>query len=129
MSAWRGHAESDDGAQGEKEEEDMIGRHWRGLAYRERADAYQEHLERHTLPQLRSIPGHRGAYVLRREQRDEVEFVVLTLWDSLEAVRLFAGDEYETAVVPAEARELLLTFDEKVVHYQVAIEQSPALRR
>jgi len=100
----------------------MIGRHWRGLAHRESAEAYQEHLERETLPRLRSIDGHRGAYVLRRELEDEVEFVVLTLWDSLEAVRRFAGEEYETAVVPAEARELLSSFDEKVVHYQVAIE-------
>jgi heme-degrading monooxygenase HmoA len=100
----------------------VIARHWRGRAPRERADAYEEHLRRETLPRLREIDGHAGVYVLRRELDGEVEFLVLTLWESLDAVRAFAGDDYETAVVPPEARRLLASFDEKVVHYEVAVD-------
>jgi hypothetical protein len=100
----------------------MIGRHWRGFAPQETAEAYLEHLRESTLPSLRDIAGHRGATVLRRRVDGEVEFVVLTYWDSLEAVRAFAGDDYVTAVVPPEARALLARFDERVVHYEVAVE-------
>jgi heme-degrading monooxygenase HmoA len=99
----------------------MIARHWRGRAGTDTASAYLSHLREETLPRLRAIDGHRGAYVLRREVRDEVEFVVLTLWDSLESVRAFAGDDYEVAVVPPKARRLLSNFDERVLHYDVAI--------
>jgi heme-degrading monooxygenase HmoA len=97
----------------------VIGRLWRGSALRENADAYAAHLERETLPTLPAIEGHLGAYVLRRELGDEVEFVVLSIWDSLDAVRAFAGDDYETAVVPSEARTLLSRFDERVAHYEI----------
>jgi heme-degrading monooxygenase HmoA len=97
----------------------VIGRLWRGTAQRENADAYVAHLERETLPALPGIEGHLGAYVLRRELGAEVEFVVLTIWESLDAVRAFAGDDYETAVVPPEARRLLTSFDERVAHYEI----------
>jgi heme-degrading monooxygenase HmoA len=100
----------------------MIGRHWRGFAPHETAQAYLEHLRESTLPSLRDIVGHRGATVLKRRVDGEVEFVVLTFWDSLDAVRAFAGDDYEAAVVPPEARELLAEFDDRVVHYEVAVE-------
>jgi heme-degrading monooxygenase HmoA len=72
------------------------------------------------LPDLEQIPGYEGAYVLRRDDDDGVEFVVLTLWRSLDAVRDFAGDDYERAVVTPEARDLLSEHDERVVHYVVA---------
>lgn len=98
----------------------MIVRSWRGLSSTDTASAYLEHLQTETLPQLRAIDGHRGAYVLRRETGEAVEFVVLTLWDSLESVRAFAGD-YEAAVVPPKARSLLMSFDERSLHYDVAI--------
>jgi heme-degrading monooxygenase HmoA len=100
----------------------VIARLWRGRAPHETADAYIEHLERDTLPRLRSIAGHRGAYVLRRDLAGDVEFLVLTLWESLAAIRAFAGDDYETAVVPPEARPLLSSFDETVDHLEVAVD-------
>jgi heme-degrading monooxygenase HmoA len=59
--------------------------------------------------------------VLRRDDGDEVEFVVLTLWASLESVRAFAGDDYEAAVVPPEARRVLTSFDERAPLYDVVI--------
>jgi heme-degrading monooxygenase HmoA len=100
----------------------MIVRHWRGLTRADTASAYLDHLRTETLPRLRAIEGHGGAYVLRREAGDEVEFVVLTIWDSLESVRAFAGDDYEAAVVPPAARRVLTSFDERVLHYDVAID-------
>jgi heme-degrading monooxygenase HmoA len=101
-----------------------VARVWRGFAARERADAYLEHLQRDTLPLLRGIDGHQGAYVLRRDGDGEVEFVVITLWDSLDAVRAFAGDDYEAAVVPPQARRLLSRFDERAAHYEVAVDST-----
>lgn len=103
----------------------MIGRHWRGFAPLETAEAYLEHLRESTLPGLHEIAGHRGVTILQRETGGEVEFVVLTFWDSLEAVRAFAGDDFETAVVPPEARALLARFDERAVHYEVAVQLTP----
>ena len=99
----------------------MIVRQWRGLARADTASAYLHHLRAETLPRLQAIDGHRGAYVLGREAAGEVEFVVLTLWDSLESVRGFAGDDYEAAVVPPEARRVLTSFDERVLHYELVI--------
>jgi hypothetical protein len=78
----------------------MVARHWRGRSRADTASAYLDHLRIETLPRLRALDGQRGAYVLRREVGDEVEFVVLTLWESLESVRAFAGDDSEAAVVP-----------------------------
>ena len=70
----------------------MIARLWRGVASSSAmADAYERHVTRNVFPQLAAIPGHRGARVLRREDSGRVEFV-MTFWDSMDAVRRFAGD-------------------------------------
>jgi heme-degrading monooxygenase HmoA len=68
---------------------------------------------------LRAIAGHRGAYLLRRAVDGAVELVVLTIWDSMESVRKFAGDEPEKAVVEPEARAVLTSFDDYVTHFEV----------
>jgi heme-degrading monooxygenase HmoA len=70
-------------------------------------------------PNLEQSAGFRGLYLLRRRGREEVEFLVLTLWDSMDAVRAFAGDQPELAVVEPEARAALLRFDHTVSHYEV----------
>jgi heme-degrading monooxygenase HmoA len=62
-----------------------------------------------------------NGYGLRRDSADRVEFAVLTLWESLAAIRTFAGDDHETAVIPPAARRVLGGFDERVTHYEVAI--------
>jgi heme-degrading monooxygenase HmoA len=100
----------------------MIARLWHGWARRENADAYEELLRGEVLPGITRIPGHRGAYLLRREAGDEVEFVTITLFESMDAVRAFAGDDVEAAVVPPAARELLSHFDERSVHYEIRID-------
>jgi heme-degrading monooxygenase HmoA len=101
----------------------MIARVWRGWAAREKADRCEGLLRAEILPGIQRIEGYRGAYVLRRELEDGVEFATVTLWDSLDAVRAFAGEEdYEAAVVPPEARALLVRFDERSAHYEVRAE-------
>jgi heme-degrading monooxygenase HmoA len=71
---------------------------------------------------LRRVPGFRGARLLRRTVAEETEFVSLTLFDDLDAVRSFAGPDYETAVVAREAQEVLIRFDERVGHYETAVD-------
>lgn len=100
----------------------MIARTWSGSARPEQADAYVTHLHDLTLPQLASIPGHRGAYVLRRTRAGIVEFTVITLWESLDAIARFAGDDPEVAVVPPAAQALLASYDARAVHWDVALE-------
>jgi heme-degrading monooxygenase HmoA len=98
----------------------MISRIWHGWTSSANADAY-EHLARHEIfagIAGRSIPGFRGIDLLRRPS-DEVEFITIMWFDSLDAVRKFAGSEYEVAVVPPAARALLARFDAKSAHYEV----------
>lgn len=102
----------------------MISRHWTGIARPDRADEYVRHLQAETFPQLASLPGFVQASILRREVRSGTEFRVVTLWESIEAIRAFAGDDPEAAVVPDSVRGIMLEFDERAVHYQVA--ESPA---
>ena len=99
----------------------MISRVWRGWTNRDNADAYEELLRKEIFANIkkRSIQGYRGIHLLRRDVDDGVEFVTIMWFDSLDAVRAFAGDKYEVAVVPTEARQLLSRFDDLSVHYQV----------
>jgi heme-degrading monooxygenase HmoA len=97
----------------------MIARHWRGLVKRERADAYVEHLQSQTLPQLVQLAGFHDARVLRRELPQGVEFLVVTIWESLDSIRAFAGNDVESAVVPPEARDMMIEYDRNARHYEV----------
>jgi heme-degrading monooxygenase HmoA len=97
----------------------MIARIWHGWAVPEKADGYETLLRSEVLPSIHQIDGYRGAYVLRREDGEHIEFVTVTLWESLEAVRAFAGADYEAAVVPPGARALLARFDERSRHFEV----------
>jgi heme-degrading monooxygenase HmoA len=98
----------------------MIARIWRGQAPPENADAYHRHATRHVFPALARLDGHRGAWLLRREVDGGIEFLVMTLWDSVDAIRVFAGDSIATAVVEPEARAVLSDFDAVARHYEVA---------
>jgi heme-degrading monooxygenase HmoA len=98
----------------------MIVRTWRGQTTVENADAYFRHLTGKVLPAIARIAGHRGADVLRRETARRVEFLVLTRWESAQAVQKFAGENFEAAVVDPEARPLLAEFDTTVSHYELA---------
>lgn len=100
----------------------MIARHWRGWTKTHHADAYEEFLTAKVLPGLRDIEGYRGGYVLRKNGAEEVEFVVINLFDSVEAVQRFAGLDYSVPVFEPEARVLLSRIDPVAVHYEVCVE-------
>lgn len=99
----------------------MISRIWHGWTTPANAEAYEDLLRREIFHAIegRAIPGFRGIDLLRREVPDEVEFVTIMWFDSLEAVCAFAGPDYERAVVPPEARALLSRFDERSAHFEV----------
>ena len=97
----------------------MIARHWTGATRPADAQAYEKLLRDTVLPGLQRIDGYRGGYVLRREVGDEIEFVVINFFDSIEAVRAFAGPEYDVAVFEPEAKRLLSRADPRALHYQV----------
>ncbi len=100
----------------------MIVRAWRGRAALAKPQAYIDHFNRNVLPELRGIAGFSGASLLREDRADHVEFLVLTRWDSMEAIRAFAGDDVNRAVVEPEAVAALETFDHTVHHYSVVTE-------
>lgn len=99
----------------------MIGRMWHGRTSRENADAYEHLLQTEIFHGIadRKIAGFRGIELLRRDDRDPVEFVTLMWFDSIGAVRTCAGHDYDAAVVPPAARALLLQFDERSTHHEV----------
>ena len=103
----------------------MIARVWHGWTKREHADHYEAHLQPELLPGLSQVKGFAGSYLLRRAVGEEVEFVTLILWDSLDDVRAVTGPDYEQAVIPEERRAHLQRFDAKAAHYQVVTERKP----
>ena len=98
----------------------MIARLWKGATSRDDADAYEQVFRSEVVPELQGVRGYQGAYLLRRVLPDGVEFAALTLFDSLEAVRAFAGDDYEVAVISPAARRVLTRFDQTSQHFEVA---------
>ena len=101
----------------------MISRIWHGWTTLDNADTYERIVSTEVLPGIsaRQIPGYRGAHLLRRPLEDEVEFVTIMWFDSLEAIRRFMGDDYEVAHVPPKARAVLARFDPRSQHYDVLL--------
>ena len=102
----------------------MIIREWRGTAARSNAEAYPKHFRDNVVPELRLVPGFAGALLNRRELDDKAEFLVLTRWQSLDAIRAFAGADIEKAVVEPNAVATLIESDWTVRHYKVIEEIS-----
>ncbi|NHK32393.1 MAG: antibiotic biosynthesis monooxygenase [Asgard group archaeon] len=104
----------------------MIGRIWHGYTTFENANAYEALLLEEIFVEIerRQIPGYLGIKLLRREVLDEVEFITIMMFTSLDAVQSFAGENYEIAVVPQKARKLLKRFDKQSQHYDVIINTS-----
>lgn len=100
----------------------MITRIWHGWTTPENADGYEQLLRSEVLPGIHRVAGYKGAHLLRRKAEDEVEFVTLTYFEDLAAVRAFAGEDYEVAVVPPQARKLLTHFDERSAHYETILQ-------
>jgi heme-degrading monooxygenase HmoA len=99
--------------------EGMIARHWRGWTKVENADGYENFLKTTVLPGLLGIEGYKGGYVLRKDDLVETEFVVVNLFDSLEAVKQFAGTDYSIARFEPEAKGFLCRIERFATHYEV----------
>ena len=100
----------------------MISRIWHGWTEPANADAYEQMLRSVVLPGISErIDGYLGMYLLRRDHEQEVEFVTVTMFASWEAIRSFAGDDYERAVLEPEAKRLLSRYDERVAHYETVL--------
>ena len=101
----------------------MISRIWHGWTTQENADAYESLLNNEIFVGIknRNIKGFKDIQLLRRTVGDEVEFVTVMRFDSIDSVREFAGDDYEACVVPSSARRLLKRFDDRSQHYEIKI--------
>ncbi|HEY1265126.1 MAG TPA: antibiotic biosynthesis monooxygenase [Terriglobales bacterium] len=99
----------------------MIARVWRGWTRLDDADQYEHLLRERVIPRLRKIAGHRSAQLLRLNRELEAEFIVVNYFDSLAAVREFAGEDYTTPVFEPEARRLLVRLEPKAEHYDVRL--------
>jgi heme-degrading monooxygenase HmoA len=97
----------------------MIIREWRGRAAPSKAEAYPDHFRANVLPELHRVPGFLGACLSRRQFDGAIEFLVLTRWRSIEAIRGFAGSDISKAIVEPGGAAALLDFDASVQHYEV----------
>jgi len=97
----------------------MIARIWRGAVAKDDGDAYAEYMADTGLAGYTSTAGNHGAWMLRRDVEEKTEFVMFTLWESMEAIKSFAGEEPEVAVFYPEDDRFLIERDEFVSHYVV----------
>jgi antibiotic biosynthesis monooxygenase (ABM) superfamily enzyme len=102
----------------------MISRIWHGYTTPLHADAYENLLREEIFKWIASknIPGYNGIQLYRREMGEEIEFITIMWFDSMESVKIFAGDDYEAAVVLPQARALLAHFDDRSQHYEVRVD-------
>ena len=97
----------------------MIARLWKGAVRSGDGDTYAAYMSKTGVAGYAQTAGNRGVWMLRRDLEDRTEFVMFTLWDSLEAVKAFAGDDYETAVFYPEDDRFLIERDVTAAHYEV----------
>jgi antibiotic biosynthesis monooxygenase (ABM) superfamily enzyme len=99
----------------------LISRIWHGYTTPSNADQYENLLKEEILVGIgdRKIPGYHGIQLFRRDVNDEVEFITVIWFDTIDAVRVFAGDDYEACVVPEKARAILKRIDTRSQHYEV----------
>jgi heme-degrading monooxygenase HmoA len=103
----------------------MIARLWKGAVRKQDGDAYAAYMQRTGVAGYVSTPGNRGVWMLRRDLGENTEFLMFTLWDSLESVKAFAGEDYETAVFYPEDERFLVERDLTSTHYIVDTHVSP----
>lgn len=98
----------------------MISRHWIGIAKPGEAENYIEHLKADTFPQLSKINGFIEASILKRDVSQGTEFLIVTVWESMDAISRFAGPKTDAAVVPEIVQAMMVDYDRNVRHYEVA---------
>lgn len=105
----------------------MIARIWHGTTKRQDADAYEAMLKPELLPGISKVRGYRSSYLLRKDGENEVEFITIMFWDSMDAILAFTGPDFEVSVIPEERRKYLCRHDAKAAHYEVvSIHERPA---
>ena len=97
----------------------MIVRMWHGRVPTEKAKAYRDFLNTRAIPDYQSTPGNLAVYILERPEGEVTHFITLTFWESLDAIRAFAGEDVEAAKYYPEDQDFLLEFEPTVVHYEV----------
>jgi heme-degrading monooxygenase HmoA len=97
----------------------MIERHWKGTSKIDEADNYIKHLFTETFPQLSKIGGFKRASILKKETNKMIEFLIITTWESMEAIKKFAGENVNIAVVPQVVKNLMISYDKYVTHYEI----------
>jgi heme-degrading monooxygenase HmoA len=97
----------------------MIARLWHGITPSAKADQYVEYLNKSGIEDYRATEGNLGVQLLRRIEGEQAHFLIITFWESVEAIKKFAGEDYEKARYYPEDQNFLLEFEEKVVHYEV----------
>ena len=102
----------------------MIARTWTGVVQRADADAYADYIRETGFAEYDQTAGNRGAWLLRRDDGDRTEFVTLSMWDSVDAIKAFAGEDIEAAVLYPEDERYLVGGESSVVHYEV-VDQVP----
>jgi len=99
----------------------MIERHWKGITTKENAPLYIAHLQNDTFRQLAMMKGFISAAILKRDVKESVEFLIVTKWETIDAIRQFAGSDTDTAVVPPFVRKIMLKYDDHVRHYELHV--------
>ncbi len=99
----------------------MIARTWHGVTPASKADEYVEYLYKTGIPEYKGTPGNLGVYMFRRIEGDRAHFLLLTLWESEEAIRRFAGAEMDQAQYYPEDEQYLLELEPNVTHYEVIV--------
>jgi heme-degrading monooxygenase HmoA len=97
----------------------VIARMWHGITLEAKGDKYSEFLNERAIPDYRSTPGNLAVYILRRDEGDKAHFITLTFWESLDAIKGFAGDPVDRAKYYPEDRDYLLEFEPQVQHWQI----------
>ena len=97
----------------------MISRHWIGIVKSERVEDYISHLNGTVIPNLSKTSGVQNCYYLKREVKEGMEFLIVTEWDTVDAIIKFAGKDYEKAVIDPYAKSLMVSYDKKVRHYHI----------
>ncbi len=100
-----------------------IARIWRGRTLASKADEYQGYLDASGIPRVRATPGNLGVTVLRRNDGGKTEFLVMSVWESVDAIKKFAGEDYQKAVILPRDREYLLEVEPGVLHYEILREE------
>lgn len=99
----------------------MIARIWHGATTRGKSDEYYEYIMRTGVPAYRAINGNKGVYLLRNVTADKAEFLLISLWESYEAIQRFAGPEINKAVYFPEDRSFLIEMEPEVSHYEILV--------